>query len=84
MYSEGISGVLIEQGNGWYYKSNLGAGEFSHAALVSPKPSFTGINNGALSIQELEGNGKILVQPGRNGGYFELNECEGWQPMQTF
>ena len=40
LYSEGISGMLTEEDGGWYYKSNLGRGEFSHAQMVSPKALF--------------------------------------------
>ncbi len=85
LYSEGISGILSEHGDGWYYKANNGNGDFSPATLVSPKPSYAGLADGSLSIQELEGNGtKYLVQPGRSGGYFELNNCDGWKSFQTF
>ena len=85
LHSEGLSGILYEQGSGWYYSSNLGDGHFSNSVLVTPKPSYKGMNDGNLSIQELEGNGvKYLVQSGRNGGYFELNPCDGWRSFNTF
>src|SRR5690606_27938472 len=42
LYNEGLSGILTEQANGWYYKQNLGNGDFARAKLVTPKPSFTG------------------------------------------
>src|SRR6185437_2053556 len=44
LWSEGISGILTEQANAWYYKSNLGDGNFSVAEPVIPKPSYTGLN----------------------------------------
>jgi len=85
LHSEGLSGILSEQGDGWYYKSNLGDGEFTPASLVTPKPSYSGLSDGTLSLQELEGNGiKYLVQNGRSGGYFELNKCDGWRSYETF
>jgi hypothetical protein len=40
LFNEGLSGILTEQANGWYYKHNLGDGKFEQAKLVSPKPSF--------------------------------------------
>src|SRR6185503_11330193 len=43
LFNEGLSGILSEKGNGWYYKHNLGNGVFEPAKLVSPKPSFSGI-----------------------------------------
>ncbi|RYZ18751.1 MAG: insecticidal toxin complex protein, partial [Sphingobacteriales bacterium] len=42
---EGISGILSEQGGGWFYKNNLGNGHFAPARSVSPKPSFSGLGN---------------------------------------
>lgn len=86
LFSEGISGILTEQGNGWYYKSNLGNSEFSWAQPVSPKPSFIGLNKGALSIQELTGDGtKYLLQwDDRPKGYFKLNDDDEWEPMKYF
>lgn len=85
LYSEGLNGILSEYGDGWYYKSNLGNGEFAPAKLITPKPSYEGLQEGSLSIQELEGNGvKYLVENKRNGGYFKLDDCSGWQEHQTF
>ena len=40
LFSEGLQGILTEQGNGWFYKYNLGNGKFTDAKLISPKPSF--------------------------------------------
>ncbi|MEO6000153.1 MAG: SpvB/TcaC N-terminal domain-containing protein, partial [Chitinophagaceae bacterium] len=57
-YSEGIAGILSEQAGGWFYKENLGDGNFSPAKLISPKPSFVGLSDGSLSIQELDADGK--------------------------
>jgi len=47
------SGILTEQGNTWFYKSNLGHGEFTPAEVVAPKPSFTGLAKAALQLQDL-------------------------------
>ena len=45
LYNEGINGILTEQANAWYYKSNQGPDEngevrFSPAREVAPKPSW--------------------------------------------
>jgi len=56
LYGEGISGILTEQGEDWYYKNNLGdfqeEGEvnFTVTIKVLPKPSFTGLSSGVLSL----------------------------------
>ena len=86
LWSEGISGILTEQANAWYYKSNLGDGNFSIAQPVIPKPSFNGLSNGSLQLQDLEADGRkfiVSLQPGANG-YFELNDDEEWQPFHSF
>jgi hypothetical protein len=36
---EGLTGVLTEQADAWYYKRNLGNGTFSSIEPVAPKPS---------------------------------------------
>ena len=47
LYSEGLSGILTEQADGWYYKRSMGNGTFTHAHKVSPKPSFSGLGSAA-------------------------------------
>ena len=86
LFSEGISGILTEQAGGWFYKSNLGNGSFSAAKLVAPKPSFSGLTSGAVSIQELEGNGiKYLVQYATEPrGFFKLTADDEWAPFRNF
>ena len=91
LYSEGVSGILTEQANGWFYKSNLGVeqtGEiqFSTAKAVIPKPSFYGLNNGVLQLQDLEADGKkqiVITTPGTQG-FFELMDDGEWSPFKTF
>jgi hypothetical protein len=90
LYGEGISGIFSEQAEGWYYKSNWGDvdedGEvsFTVAKKVTPKPSFSGIASGALSIQDLAANGQKQVVINSSGlhGYFELTSDNEWQPFQ--
>lgn len=86
LFSEGISGILTEKADGWFYKSNLGDGNFSNAMPVAPKPSFTGLNNGRVSIQELQGDGvKYLVQlENEPRGFFKFTDEEEWEPMKKF
>jgi RHS repeat-associated protein len=86
LFSEGISGILTEQSGGWFYKSNLGGGNFSPARAVFPKPNFLGLTSGKTSILELEGDGtKYLVQHNTEPkGFFKLNEEENWEPFKNF
>ncbi|MFN3532389.1 MAG: SpvB/TcaC N-terminal domain-containing protein, partial [Candidatus Brocadia sp.] len=61
LFNEGLSGILTEQANGWYYKHNLGDGQFEQAKLVTPKPSFAGLG-GQLQLADLDADGgKQLV-----------------------
>jgi RHS repeat-associated protein len=86
LYSEGIAGILTEQDNAWYYKSNLGHGDFSTAQVVATKPNFGGLKDGCFSLQELEGNGvKYLVQYDREPkGFFKLTAENEWEPFKSF
>ena len=84
-YSEGISGIFKEEANGWYYKSNLGEGNFTKSKLINIKPSFLGINDGSIQIQDLEANGEkyIVSNLKEYPGYFK-SEKDGYAPFQNF
>lgn len=92
LYGEGISGILTEQADAWYYKENEGDIDedgqvaFAIAKKVAPKPSYLGLSNGILSLQDLEANGKkqIVVQNERWQGFFELTADNDWLPFQAF
>lgn len=86
LYGEGVSGILTEQANAWYYKSNLGDGHFSRAASVMPKPSFTGVAAGALQIQDLNADGskQVVINAPGMAGYFEFNDDGQWEPFFAF
>jgi RHS repeat-associated protein len=82
----GVPGLLTEQGVGWYYKSNLGAGHFGRAALVAPKPSLAGLASGALQLQDLEADGRMQVVSWTKGleGCIELSDAGNWGPFRAF
>lgn len=92
LYGEGISGILTEQGEGWFYKNNLGNDNednevtFAPGKKVMPKPSFTGLANGVLSLQDLEASGEkqIVVNSPGVKGYFELTHDKNWKPFKSF
>lgn len=92
-YNEGINGLLTEQGEGWFYKHNLGdpdgdggTVQFAPAKLVAPKPSFTGLGAGVLQLADLDANGEkqLLVSADGVQGYFELDDTDHWQPFRAF
>jgi RHS repeat-associated protein len=92
LYGEGISGILSEQGEGWYYKRNLGnvLGEdsvtFNPATQVFPRSSFSGLSNGTLSLQDLAGNGQrqLVFNHGEVSGYFEFGDGEQVEAFREF
>ena len=85
-YGEGIAGVISEQAGGWYYSANRGGGRFESAALVAPRPSFSGLGTGGLRLQDLEANGKkyLVSLSGEMTGFFEQTDAGGWLPFRTF
>jgi RHS repeat-associated protein len=86
LWNEGVFGILTEQANAWFYKSNLGDGNFSAAIPVIPKPSFIGLQNDSLQLQDLEADGRkfIVSLQAHAKGYFELSDDEEWQPFNSF
>ena len=85
LFNEGLSGILTEQANGWYYKHNLGNGQFEHAKLVSPKPSFAGLG-GQLQLADLDADGGKQLVSRSNGinGFFELDDDDEWVGFRSF
>lgn len=85
LYNEGLSGILAEQANGWYYKHNLGNGEFEQARLISPKPSFAGLGN-TLQLADLDADGskQLISLKNTPAGFFELDDEDNWQGFRSF
>jgi RHS repeat-associated protein len=96
--SEGISGILTEQAESWFYKRNLspvgspnepgGApspARFAPAELVRRKPS-PGSLSGGQQLLDLAGDGQLdLVQfDSPTPGFFERTEGGDWTPLQPF
>jgi RHS repeat-associated protein len=86
LYNEGISGILSEQAEGWYYKCNLGDSHFSTARLVSPKPSFSGLSEGSLQLMDIAADGRkqIVSYSPSTSGYFELTDDLEWESFRPF
>ncbi|MGY0035267.1 SpvB/TcaC N-terminal domain-containing protein [Pedobacter sp. NJ-S-72] len=86
LLNEGLSGMLTEQGNSWYYKRNLGNGNFEHARLVAPKPSLMDGLNNQLQLSDLDADGsrQVVNYHHEPRGYFELSDEQEWQPFRYF
>ena len=80
-YGEGIAGILSQQNEAWYYKQNLGGGQFSPAQLLAQKPSLAG-----GQFQDLEGDGErqLVHYNTAPKGFFEWKEGEEWSNFQYF
>ena len=82
---EGLSGILTEQGQAWYYKPNLG-GAFGPPRRVSPRPSLANLEGGAQQLLDLAGDGsQDLVQfSGPLPGFYERSGRGGWANFRPF
>ena len=83
---EGLSGILTEQADAWYYKRNLGGGTFSGQEVVARKPSMAALNTGRQQLLDLNSNGKLdLVELERPmAGFYERTQDEDWDPFVPF
>ena len=94
---EGLSGILTEQGNGWFYKRNLSPintvhnngskhiePRFASVELVASKPA-SGLANGAQFL-DLAGDGQLDVVALRGAvpGFYERTQDEGWKSFVAF
>jgi hypothetical protein len=81
---EGISGVLSEQGDAWWYKPNLGKARLGPQQLVRQKPSVS--SESRTQFLDLAGDGQLdLVQLSRPvAGFFERSDVEGWSRFTSF
>jgi|GEM_PF-4391197 len=75
---EGIPGILAEQGDAWYYKNNLGNAQFAPSKPVAQKPSFSGMSADALSLQDLNADGRRQIVADKPiAGFWELDDWKG-------
>ena len=96
---EGLSGILTEQDEGWFYKRNLSpinvreengretvAARFGPVELVAKKPSLAAISSGRQQFLDLAGDGQLdLVElEGPTPGFFERTRDESWESFLPF
>ncbi len=94
---EGLSGILTEQGNGWFYKRNLSPinavqdngkkhieAQFAPLELVASKPA-SGLANGAQFL-DLAGDGQpdVVTLRGAVPGFYERTPEQGWESFTAF
>ena len=83
---EGISGILTEQGNQWFYKRNVGGGQFAPAQHVASKPSLAYLQSGQQQIMDLAGDGQkdLVLLTKSLQGIYERNNKKYWEPFTPF
>ena len=85
---EGVSGVLSEQGDAWFYKPNLGDGRFGPIEIVAFKPSLGGgdLNSSDHKLIDLAGDGQLdLVKlNGPTPGFYKRNREQNWESFIPF
>lgn len=92
--SEGLPGILTEQGEAWFYKRNLSnlptdghsvSARFEAMELVATKPSIADLRSGQ-QLMDLAGDGQLcLVQFSQPmAGFYERDPDGQWQPFTPF
>ncbi len=82
--AEGLNGVLTETAGAWYYRRNLGDGQFDKIKTVAEKPNWSNLSGGT-QLSNIESNGQLyLSKQGGNGGYSKRDDDGSWSPFKNF
>ena len=83
---EGISGILTEQADAWYYKPNQGEGKFGPVQLVATIPSLADLSGGQQTLMDLAADGQLdlVIHSGSLQGFYERNHDMGWEQFRSF
>ncbi len=83
---EGVSGILTEQAEAWFYKPNLGGGRFGAMDRVAAKPSLASLSDGSTQLLDLAGDGQLDVAEfgGTVPGFYERTHDQNWENFIPF
>jgi RHS repeat-associated protein len=83
---EGVSGILTEQAEAWFYKPNLGNGKFGPVEVVPSQPSLANLRGGGQQLLDLAGDGLVdlVAFAGPTPGFYVRTEDKDWEPFKTF
>ena len=84
--SEGIPGVLIDEGSAWYYQRNLGGGVLQVPERVKSMPGSASLQGGVQQLEDLGGDGQLdLVSYAPPlVGYFAREPNGEFAPLRRF
>jgi hypothetical protein len=96
---EGLSGILTEQAEGWFYKPNLSpinvqeedgketvTARFGPLERVAQKPSLAAISSGRQQLLDLAGDGQLdlVALEAPTPGFYERTHDESWESFRPF
>jgi RHS repeat-associated protein len=83
---EGLSGILTEQAEAWFYKPNKGGGRFGPVEPVAARPSLAALSSGRQQLLDLAGDGQLDLAEfaGPVPGFFERTQDERWKQFKPF
>ncbi|UCG47037.1 MAG: hypothetical protein JSU94_16245, partial [Phycisphaerales bacterium] len=96
---EGLSGILTEQGDSWFYKRNISplsvvgaedppqdVARFAPMEHLSPIPSLPTLSEGRAQLLDLAGDGQLDVVEfdSPTPGYYERSKDESWHSFKPF
>jgi RHS repeat-associated protein len=83
---EGLSGILTEQADTWFYKPNQGGGDFGPLQVLAEKPSLADLSSGRQQLMDLAGDGQLdLVDlRGQVPGFYERTHDKHWKQFTPF
>ena len=79
LLGDGLSGILTETGDAWYYKQNEGGASFGAQQLVAERPAYA-LGQVSLVDFDADGDPNLAVLHGREAGYYRYDRAsESWQ-----
>jgi len=83
---EGLTGILTEQGNTWFYKPNRGNGRFGPLRIVARKPSLAALRQGRQQFLDLAGDGQLdlVTFDSPTPGFYERTADRDWEAFRPF
>lgn len=83
LHGEGLAGILAETGDAWFYKPNLGNGNFGPQSAVAERPSWR-LSECVINDFDGDGNINVAVLHGREGGYYEYDrDAQRWTSYRS-